>query len=194
MVQYSDKSKLIWVLIGCIILFALIPSVYDPTVVHEGFDFGMIFDAIGKLFELFSMVGQIFEAFLNVMANFPLFLKFFVDAVFRFLPELFLWLGEFLICTIKKIILLPKCALWYALDVVGEIIYLIFRFMFFVLDMIFQRDITQYMDYFLGTMEEVDQLIYDLANFHIFHYPKSVVDKCYTCTISAFPRTPVWPF
>jgi len=99
---------------------------------------------------------------------------------------------------------LPKCFLWYALDTMGWIIYLPFRFVFWVLDYFIPEikmtekehkgwDFLDEIDYFLHGPNGnwfMDQYADksppnpdpDSLNleFHVIHFPNSVMETCYS--------------
>ncbi len=179
----------------CLIIFtSLLGIVYDPYTVHEGFDFFMIFKAIGSLFTGMFQLGKIFIVFLEALTNFPKLVLFVVDVLFRFIPEFALWIVPFVICTFTKIMLIPRCGVWYALDIV---IYLCFTFMlfcFWIIDTVTMQDGTSVLFYLLDIFEEIDEYVHDITGMHFMHYPDSVNSTCYSCDTLPFPELPVWPF
>lgn len=121
----------------------------------------------------------------------------------------FPWLIRFTMTTVYKIVNFPKCFLWYALDTAGWIMYLPFRFIFWLFDSILdigivkgEHDVWCFLDdidYFLHgpidnefleqyedsatimRMNEAKQTDPDSMNlgFHLIHFPDTVMRTCY---------------
>jgi hypothetical protein len=194
MVFKDSPYSIILFLICTIIFTTLLGFVYDPYTIHEGFNLRLIFKAVGSLFTGMMQLGKIFVVFLDGLKKIPILIRFFIDGIFRFIPEFFVWLSSFAICTFTKILLIPQCGIWYVLDI---FIYLIFTFMlfcFWVIDLITMQDTTGIFYYILDLAEEVDVMVYSIAGFHFMHYPDSVNRTCYSCETLPFPRKPKWPF
>lgn len=99
---------------------------------------------------------------------------------------------------------LPKCVLWYTLDTLGWIIYLPFRFVFWLLDyFIPELKITDKEHKGWDFLDEIDYFLHGPKNnwfmyqyedqstpdpdphslnlgFHIIHFPNSVMETCYS--------------
>jgi hypothetical protein len=179
----------------CFILFTtLLGIVYDPYTIHEGFDFFMIFKAIGSLFTGMLQLGKIFIMFLQALENFPKLVLFVIDVMFRFIPEFALWLVPFAICTFTKIMLIPRCGIWYTLDIVIYLCFTFLLFCFWIIDTGTMQDATSIFFYFLDIMEELDENLHDQTGMHFMHYPDSVNTTCYSCDTLPFPELPEWPF
>ena len=80
-----------------------------------------------------------------------------------------------IMCGVKLLINAPKCMMYYILDMIGYVIYLQFMLFFwmFALQSI-EREI------FKG-LDQIDKVVYGFANFHIFRYDNSIMNKCYRC-------------
>ena len=116
------------------------------------------------------------------------------------------WIVRFIMCTAYKIAHFPKCFLWYALDTFGWILYLPFKFLFWILDTILDIGMVEKehaawnffdeIDYFVhGPMDNwfkdqyVDGKNMDTKNpdpenslnlgLHLIHFPDSVMETCY---------------
>lgn len=154
--------------------------------------------AIGKcLFTFFDMIYSILKW---LFYDFPIwFATFYI-----------LWLLEYIICSFDKIMMLPKCFLWYGLDTASWIVYLPFRFVFWLLDSIMfsgkpeagkkYPPIQQMEHDFWCFMDDVDHFVHDKnseslgTGFHIIHFPDSVMHTCYRCKIrkwKSMPKSPV---
>ena len=43
-------------------------------------------------------------------------------------------------------------------------------------------------------IDDIDHLMYDAGSgFHIVHFPKDVIERCYSCDIGKFPKIPDFP-
>lgn len=131
-------------------------------------------------------------AFFNfIVALFEYGFNFSVWFFVYFLP----WTGQYFECAWQKIIYLPKCFFWYAIDCITWVIYLPFRFLFWLIDYIFNIGLEDAIhDYFWCPLEDLDKFIHDDGpsnlgtGIHIIHFPDSVMDKCYNCNIKPIGR------
>lgn len=179
----------------CLIIFtSLLGIVYNQDTIYEGFDFFMIFKAIGSLFTGMFQLGKIFIVFLEAITNFPKLVSFVVDLLFRFIPEFALWIVPFVICTFTKIMSLDRCGLWYWFDIVIYLCFTFILFVFWIIDTVTMHDTTSIFFYILDIFEEIDEYFHYVSGMHFMHYPDSVIRKCYTCDTLPFPELPVWPF
>jgi hypothetical protein len=111
-----------------------------------------------------------------------------------FLP----WFAKFFSCMVDTLFALPKCFLWYGLDIAGRILYLPFRFIFFMLDTFisgFESDengnkikIFEDFDHSLWCLlDDLDHYIHNKeglgTGMHIIHFQDSIMTKCYKCKI-----------
>lgn len=122
------------------------------------------------------------------------------------------WAIRYVIVIATQVSVLPKCFLWYFLDTLGWVIYLPFRFVFWLIDYIFKIDTVQKgerevwkfldsIDYFIHGPTSVKSFkkhyIPDKFNqldppakdpdsmnlgFHFLHFPDSVMNTCYRIT------------
>tara|TARA_B100000282_G_scaffold296678_1_gene279474 strand:- start:320 stop:1135 length:816 start_codon:yes stop_codon:yes gene_type:complete len=92
------------------------------------------------------------------------------------------WIIDHLFCFIKLIFKLPECIFFYAGNLIGQIFYLPFRALFFLIYLLGFKDIYTYVDRFWNRMEELDVFIFKyIVPIHIMHWPKNIRDKCFTC-------------
>jgi len=120
------------------------------------------------------------------------------------------WLIRYIIVIAYKITSLPKCFLWYFLDTAGWVLYLPFKFVFWIMDVMIGGDMFESGEkrvwYFL---DEIDYFLHGRPNdnyfmfqydpnpepilddsgndvdamnlgFHIIHFPDSVMYQCYS--------------
>jgi len=132
------------------------------------------------------------------------------------------WLIRYIIVVVMKIIRLPKCFLWYFLDTAGWVLYLPFRFVFWMMDWLMGGkqivtaehkawDLLGQIDYFLhgrprdnyfmyqydpNPAPKLDEKGHDVdtmkMGFHIIHFPDSVMFQCYS--ISPYKLAKLAPF
>jgi hypothetical protein len=124
------------------------------------------------------------------------FTKFWMWVGKDFLP----WFGNFTTCGFEKLFALPKCFLWYGLDVASRALYMPVRLLMYVLDLIIGFIIPSN-KFFQNTehsiwclLDDLDHYIHDKdglnTGVHIIHFPDSVMAKCYTCKISGLKPPP----
>jgi hypothetical protein len=144
---------------------------------------------------IFNTINTLFDctlAFFNFVIVLFLYIGDFTTWIFIYF---FPWLGQYFECALQKIIYLPKCFLWYALDCMSWIIYLPFRIIFWLLDYIFNLGIEDFVhDYFWCLLEDLDKFIHDDGEnnlgtgFHIIHFQDSVMETCYNCNIQSIGK------
>lgn len=78
-------------------------------------------------------------------------------------------------CTIRLVISIPKCFLYYMLDILGFMFYLPFSLLFWILGARKQEK-----QIWKG-IYKIDSMIYNQSGYHIFHYSNSIMNKCYRC-------------
>jgi hypothetical protein len=182
------------------------------------------FAYLGQIIMMVVIIGRCIFAFLKFVISFFMW-------IFEFLTWLILpwpnnlmnprrddvnkqsgficWLIRYIIVIAYKITSLPKCFLWYFLDTAGWVLYLPFRFVFWMIDFILnigmqkmEKDIWYFLeeiDYFLHGKPESNFFMFhydpnppprldaegndlDAMNlgFHIIHFPNSVMEQCYS--------------
>ena len=120
------------------------------------------------------------------------------------------WLIRYIIVIAYKVTSLPKCFLWYFLDTAGWVLYLPFKFVFWVMDLIIgdntfesgEKNAWYFLDgidYFLHGKPNDNYFMYEYdpnpepildefgndvdtmnLGFHIIHFPDSVMFQCYS--------------
>ena len=171
------------------------------------------------------------------------------DGFVQFIVDVFASLESFLLCGLQKVVFLPQCWYYYALEMVGKLYYLPISFIVWLFSL--QQIETLVWD----ALEEADSFVFeltsgrkteevanwvrsmfgdyvttlilplvgsdqyaddpycpvdpfavgaeygpantetgassitgDLGGIHLIHFPKSVVDKCYSCKVRKFPK------
>lgn len=106
------------------------------------------------------------------------------------------WMSiEYLMCGFKVMTNLPTCILAYALDLVYYTIVFFLESIIGAIDLFlntkqvfgftFREKYRSLWD-ILG-LEQIDKMVYDLTGFHVFHYPDSIQQKCYSCQPTVTP-------
>jgi len=85
-----------------------------------------------------------------------------------------------LFCFLKIVFTAPSCVIWYIIETIGKIIYLIPMF-FFALLTIIGLDGKAIETGIWDGLENIDTLTFSLIGIHIIHYPKWIRDQCYNC-------------
>jgi hypothetical protein len=156
--------------------------------------FGKIFKAIGQLMMLPVMIVKLVLRFDKVGAGLLLIVEGVLQEVVE-MPMGLMYLGIDLAVLVQAIMLFSvtnffcglklmknftSCIIFYILDVVGKLFYLIPAIMFYILDKLgmggykMERTIWNKLEY-------LDRLSIDYIGFHIIHYSKSIREKCYNC-------------
>jgi len=149
-----------------------------------------VIDQINKIISDITMLIRCTIAFFNFISSlFSYISKCIVWFFIYFLP----WIGQYFECIFQKIVSLPKCFFWYILDCTGQIMYLPFRILFWLIDSLFNFGIEALVNIYLWeTLEEIDKYIHDDSGLgskiHIIHFPDTVTDKCYNCHIKPIKR------
>ena len=98
---------------------------------------------------------------------------------------LFQYTGEFLLtycfCGVKFITNLNNCILYYAIDAIGQIIYLPFRVMFFVIWLSVYKDIYSQEAKIWSQIHDLDQMNYNYTGIYLTRWPRTIRDLCYNC-------------
>ena len=91
-------------------------------------------------------------------------------------------LFSYLECGFDMVVNLPRCWYYYALDLVGQLIYLPIRFVvwLFSLEEI-ENAIWDYVD-------EADDMVKEATGYTLIHYSDSIIKKCYSCKIKPMPK------
>ena len=85
-------------------------------------------------------------------------------------------------CGIKTITNLRTCIIWYIIDMIGCTLYnIIVVLPVFAILMITGFNLQPYVDTINYYLEYIDSIIFDFTCCHLIHFPKWVIDLCYTC-------------
>jgi len=126
------------------------------------------------------------------------------------------WGVRMIIVIANKIINIPKCFMWYALDTLGWIIYLPFRFIFWLIDYLFEIGIYESERKIWVFLDEIDYFLHGPNNnffmdeyadqnppnpdpdsmnlgFHIIHFPDAIMEACFSFSPYAMQKIPPFP-
>lgn len=107
---------------------------------------------------------------------------------FNFAVQLCVYLFKLLICTVQKLTDIPKCVVFYFIDVVIFLVVAVIVSILFMIDMIFMIKswvgISCVETFFMaiGMITVIDELVYSHASFHVFRYPDPIINLCYRCS------------
>lgn len=116
--------------------------------------------------------------------------KFFnkIKEVFLYLGAVFEWVFNNVKCGITWITNFRFCFFWYFLEIIGKILYLPITFFIWIVRQSLGFDLQYFADKFWEYMNNLDCAFFSVAGFHLIHYSKDVLDKCYSCEIGPFPK------
>ena len=141
---------------------------------------------------MIDLKGKMRDQFSKVKQNMGLlkFLRYgiiFVSAVFGYLGKVIAWLFKTVKCSLTWFSNFRQCFFWYFLEIIGQIIYLPFRFLIWLLTYMGIYDLECVERDFWSGVSDVDCFIYSLVDFHLFRYSEEVLEKCYSCNPGPFP-------
>jgi hypothetical protein len=129
-------------------------------------EFNAIIDIVLGLFGLF--VGVVKSLIRLIPDSF--------DAIYTFITFSITWM----LCLFKNIKNFQACAIYYVLDIIGNVLYLPVRITLFLLNLLGANMYpleAQIWDF----IYLLDRYCIKLTGFHFAHYPKNIRDQCYNC-------------
>jgi hypothetical protein len=93
----------------------------------------------------------------------------------------FIYIASYIMCGVRYIENLHRCALYYALDIAGSIMYLPFRLTLWIIKAFLGRDLYALEAYIWSFVYTADSYCYQYTGIHFAHYPKNVRNLCYNC-------------
>lgn len=149
-----------------------------------------MFSIIKKLFKLLTLavrigigLGKIFAGVTREMVELPAGLAVGALGISRFIQSIWVFGISNFFCGMKMMGNITTCAIYYLLEIIGNILYLVPMLVFWFNDwMSGKLKLGSKMeDLIWSTLEKVDRFTIDNLGFHIIHFSKSVRDKCYNC-------------
>ena len=177
-------------LISILILIIILSLFYKSARTckkREGFGLDFLFFPICIIIGIFEFLGGVILCVVWFAQCLPL------------LPAILQWAVAGFMCGLTGIFNLPKCFLWYLLEWIGWVLYLPFRFLFFLMDgvmygIIGKTGVVNFEHQVWCFMEDLDKYLHkNFGGMHIIHYSDSVVAKCYSCKMPPFPTLPAFP-
>lgn len=101
----------------------------------------------------------------------------------KYLVKVVTWIFNFAKCSLTWFANFRGCFFWYMLEIIGQILYLPFRFLFWLMgctgDKI-EKGIWKVID-------GIDCFFLDITTYHVFRYSPEIIEKCYSCNPGPFP-------
>jgi len=110
-----------------------------------------------------------------------------IDTI-EFFFQFFIYLFKLLLCSVTIISNFPKCVIFYVIDIIVFFIFVCIISLLFIVDVFLMVKLWLGMScieaflMMLTLVEQVDKMVYSMTGFHIIHYPKSIIDMCYSCS------------
>lgn len=107
---------------------------------------------------------------------------------FKFVCQFAYYLFKLMICGVQKLTDIPKCIIFYILDIFILVYITIAISILFIVDMIFMVkkwlgiSLVQLFIMCLGMIPKIDDMIYDITKIHMFRYPPAILKMCYVCS------------
>jgi hypothetical protein len=148
--------------------------------------FGFIKRLIGLLTIAIQVgigLAKIFKGVAREMIELPAAITIGAIGASRFIQSLWVFGISNFFCGMKLMGNFTSCALYYLLEIIGSILYLIPLLVFMVLDWLTgARKLGSLIENTIWSLlEKLDRMTIDNLGFHVIHFPKSVRDKCYNC-------------
>ena len=142
-------------------------------VMSVGDIFSFMINSVIGIVELLSGAAMAlalgFESLFKGVTQFGVFMLYSLEF---FLTHLF--------CFLKIVFTAPSCVIWYVIETIGKILYLVPMF-FFSLITIIGFDGKAIEKAIWDGLENIDAFTFSIAGIHIIHYPKWIRDQCYNC-------------
>ena len=178
-------------LLICILTLLIIVAIFYDSLNkcrrREGFGLSFLFFPICIIIGIFKFLGGVVLMVVWLITCIPS------------IPGIIEWAVTGFMCGLTGIFNLPKCFLWYLLEWIGWVLYLPFRFLFFLMDKVMKmiikkKGVVDFEHKVWCFLEDLDKFTHKNFNgMHIIHYPDSIVAKCYTCKMPKFPKLPKFP-
>ena len=106
----------------------------------------------------------------------------------EYVSQLFIYLFKLLLCSVSILSNFPKCVIFYILDIIMSIIFVCFISVLFIIDVFLLvkywagTSCVEMFMMFIDILGKIDEIAYSTASVHIFHYPDSIINMCYSCS------------
>ena len=142
-------------------------------------------------------LGEIPMGIGEMIANLAMMTAIIGIETFTFICALSYYLFKLLMCTVAKLLEIPKCIVFYLIDLfIFALIMVIVSFLF-IIDMLFMmkaRVGVGCVESFMMSLKMIgmlDEMIYQYISVHLFRYPEPVLELCYRCSLMGDTR-PFW--
>lgn len=139
-------------------------------------------------------LGEIPLGITEMIANLAMMTAIIGIETFTFICALCYYLFKLLMCTVAKLLEIPKCIVFYLIDLfIFALIMIIVSFLF-IIDMVFMtkaRVGISCVETFMMSLKLVgmlDEMIYQYISVHLFRYPEPVLELCYRCSLMGDTR------
>jgi len=94
---------------------------------------------------------------------------------------LFTFTMKYFSCLVRFFVTLPGCFVSHIITCISSILYLIFPLTSFIFWMGTGIELMPYYEVVFEQIDEFDDIFAQIAGFHFWKFPQSVIKKCYTC-------------
>jgi hypothetical protein len=142
-----------------------------------------LFTMMITMTELIAGFGKMVAGVAREMAEAPVGTAIGAVGISRFIQSIWVFGISNFFCGMKMMGNITTCAIYYLLEIIGNILYLVPMLVFWIIDRISDKSKlgSKIEDGIWSTLEKVDRFTIDNLGFHIIHFSKSVRDKCYNC-------------
>jgi hypothetical protein len=132
---------------------------------------------------------EVAEGIINTIKNAALLTVITGVDTIRYVSQLFIYLFKVLLCSVTLMINFPKCVIFYFVDLIMYIVLMIALSVLFIIDVFLQiksytgLSAVEFFMKILETLEYIDSIIYSKLSIHIIHYPDSIINRCYRCSM-----------
>jgi hypothetical protein len=161
--------------------FSKIGELFD--VVKRGFTEATgFFKKIGNFFkDISSGLNKISNGFREVFEGVPKGLKYGFNDMGVFLAYIFEYITLYVSCGVKFIGNFQKCVFFYAMDIIGQLVYLPIRIALFIIWCAGLRSVYSYEKTIWDYIDDADMAVFGMSGYHFMHWPKDVRENCYNC-------------
>jgi len=150
---------------------------------------GQALEAIGKvpqhITDFAVGLGDIGKGVGEELIAVPQAIGYTAEDIWYFVYYTLIYVGELIYCSIQILTNFPSCLIYYMIEILGIILYLPVRFIFWLFGMksiedaiwngLYELDKQFYLA--TGGHKDKDQC----SGYHFLHYPCWIVNKCYRC-------------
>jgi hypothetical protein len=143
---------------------------------------------IEKLVKIFNIIpkigkglGQIFKGVEREITGLPVGLWYGAINTSIFIQYVWEFAFTNFMCGMKLMNNAFSCIFYYMLDAIGQMLYILPRLLFWIIDMFVPKVGTQIETAIWGFLDKIDRLTITYLGFHIIHFSKSVRNMCYNC-------------